>query len=166
MSGALLAHSLDMRPPRGDSAKAAKDWPPLGIASRSTHIGAILCQHLPSAVRRRRVGAGSYPAVHAGWCGFNEPTQNPWIPPLAGCPGCRCCSYRPIARKDPSGRPTTQAQDVQPRPRRFVIAKARPTPARRNDKPSEHEPGPQRRPRHPHRERSGNFKESELESLR
>jgi len=48
------------------------------------------------------------------------------------------------------------AQDVQPRFEKVCARPARPKPAEGTKQSNEHKPGPQRRPRPPHRERSGN----------
>src|SRR4029079_5988124 len=36
------------------------------------------------------------------------------IPPLAGCPGCRCCSYGAVLRMDSQDRPTTKHRTFSP----------------------------------------------------
>ena len=135
-----------------------------GQSAEGPFGGARFCQHFLPAVRRRRVSVldpirrnrlGRLARASPNSVVFAA-SRMPWLPMLSVWGGIQ--KDLKTAKQPSTGRSA---------PTQKVRERESPTHAGPKErKPSEHEPGPQRRPRHPHRERSGNFKESELESLR
>jgi hypothetical protein len=97
-----------------------------GLASRQAQCGASLLPALLPAVRRRRVSV----LDSIRWSPFGKVASN--LPEFCGFPPLPDALVADVVRmaresEGTDARSTTQAQDIQPRPRRFVPAKARPT---------------------------------------